>query len=208
MTLNTGNDLNTLLKPLFTGLLALFVFVVLGLFVASLAIDANRFKPEIETAAASAGIELAIEGNIDWQLLPPGIALNQVSFTLNDKSMAGNADQLAIGINFKILASLLNQSTQLPISNLDVKNSRVLVAIPNSLPLQLSQINLAVNDINTQGQPFTYDIDLLAPYSVKVSSSAELSIALNNQYQPESFSVNNLDPVSYTHLTLPTTERV
>ena len=193
--------MNTLLKPLFTGLLALFVFVVLGLFVASLAIDANRFKPEIETAAASAGIELAIEGNIDWQLLPPGIALNQVSFTLNDKSMAGNADQLAIGINFKTLASLLNQSTQLPISKLDVKNSRVLVAIPNSLPLQLSQINLAVNDINTQGQPFTYDIDLLAPYSVKVSSSAELSIALNNQYQPESFSVNNLD-LSINDLTI------
>ena len=193
--------MNTLLKPLFTGLLALFVFVVLGLFVASLAIDANRFKPEIETAAASAGIELAIEGNIDWQLLPPGIALNQVSFTLNDKSMAGNADQLAIGINFKTLASLLNQSTQLPISNLDVKNSRVLVAIPNSLPLQLSQINLAVNDINTQGQPFTYNIDLLAPYSVKVSSSAELSIALNNQYQPESFSVNNLD-LSINDLTI------
>ncbi len=193
--------MNTLLKPLFTGLLALFVFVVLGLFVASLAIDANRFKPEIETAAASAGIELAIEGNIDWQLLPPGIALNQVSFTLNDKSMAGNAEQLAIGINFKTLASLLNQSTQLPISKLDVKNSRVLVAIPNSLPLQLSQINLAVNDINTQGQPFTYDIDLLAPYSVKVSSSAELSIALNNQYQPESFSVNNLD-LSINDLTI------
>ena len=168
---------------------------------ASLAIDANRFKPEIETAAASAGIELAIEGNIDWQLLPPGIALNQVSFTLNDKSMAGNAEQLAIGINFKTLASLLNQSTQLPISKLDVKNSRVLVAIPNSLPLQLSQINLAVNDINTQGQPFTYDIDLLAPYSVKVSSSAELSIALNNQYQPESFSVNNLD-LSINDLTI------
>ena len=193
--------MNTLLKPLFTGLLALFVFVVLGLFVASLAIDANRFKPEIETAAASAGIELAIEGNIDWQLLPPGIALNQVNFTLNDKSMAGNAEQLAIGINFKTLASLLNQSTQLPISNLDVKNSRVLVAIPNSLPLQLSQINLAVNDINTQGQPFTYDIDLLAPYSVEVSSSAELSIALNNQYQPESFSVNNLD-LSINDLTI------
>ena len=193
--------MNTLLKPLFTGLLALFVFVVLGLFVASLAIDANRFKPEIETAAASAGIELAIEGNIDWQLLPPGIALNQVSFTLNDRSMAGNAEQLAIGINFKTLASLLNQSTQLPISKLDVKNSRVLVAIPNSLPLQLSQINLAVNDINTQGQPFTYDIDLLAPYSVKVSSSAELSIALNNQYQPESFSVNNLD-LSINDLTI------
>ena len=185
--------MKTLLKSLLTGLLALIALVFLGLFIASLAIDANRFKPEIESAAASAGIELAIEGNIDWQLLSPGIALNQVSFTLNDKSMAGNADQLAIGINFKTLASLLNQSTQLPISNLDVKNSRVLVAIPNSLPLQLSQINLAVNDINTQGQPFTYNIDLLAPYSVKVSSSAELSIALNNQYQPESFSVNNLE---------------
>jgi hypothetical protein len=67
------------------------------------------------------------------------------------------------------------------------------LAIPNSLPVQLSQINLAVDNINTQGQPFTYSIDLLAPYSVKLSSSATLKIALKNQQQPESFSVNNLE---------------
>jgi len=185
--------LNTLLKRLLKGLLALIAFVVLGLFIASLAIDANRFKPEIESAAASAGIELAVEGDIAWQLLPLGIALNQVNFTLNNKSMAGNADQLAISVNFKTLASLISQSPQLPISHIKVKNSRVLLAIPNSLPVQLSQINLAVDNINTQGQPFTYSIDLLAPYSVKISSSAALNITLNDQQQPESFSVNNLD---------------
>jgi len=184
--------LNTLLKLLLKGLLPLIAFVVLGLFIASLAIDANRFKPEIESAAASAGIELAVEGDIAWQLLPLGIALNQVNFTLNNKSMAGNADQLAISVNFKTLASLISQSPQLPISHIKVKNSRVLLAIPNSLPVQLSQINLAVDNINTQGQPFTYSIDLLAPYSVKISSSAALNIVLNDQ-QPESFSVNNLD---------------
>ena len=184
--------MNTLLKLLLKGLLALIALVVLGLFIASLAIDANRFKPEIESAAASAGIELAVEGDIAWQLLPLGIALNQVNFTLNNKSMAGNADQLAISVNFKTLASLISQSPQLPISHIKVKNSRVLLAIPNSLPVQLSQINLAVDNINTQGQPFTYSIDLLAPYSVKISSSAALNIVLNDQ-QPESFSVNNLD---------------
>jgi uncharacterized protein involved in outer membrane biogenesis len=185
--------LNTLLKPLLKGLLALIALVVLGLFIASLAIDANRFKPEIESAAASAGIELAVEGDIAWQLLPLGIALNQVNFTLSNKSMAGNADQLAISVNFKTLASLISQSPQLPISHIKVKNSRVLLAIPNSLPVQLSQINLAVDNINTQGQPFTYSIDLLAPYSVRISSSAALNIALNDQQQPENFSVNNLD---------------
>ena len=185
--------MNTLLKLLLKGLLALIALVVLGLFIASLAIDANRFKPEIESAAASAGIELTVEGDIAWQLLPLGIALNQVNFTLNNKSMAGNADQLAISVNFKTLASLISQSPQLPISHIKVKNSRVLVAIPNSLPVQLSQINLAVDNINTQGQPFTYSIDLLAPYSVKISSSAALNIALNDQQQPESFSINNLD---------------
>jgi uncharacterized protein involved in outer membrane biogenesis len=185
--------LNTLLKLLLKGLLALIALVVLGLFIASLAIDANRFKPEIESAAASAGIELAVEGDIAWQLIPLGIALNQVNFTLNNKSMAGNADQLAISVNFKTLASLISQSPQLPISHIKVKNSRVLLAIPNSLPVQLSQINLAVDNINTQGQPFTYSIDLLAPYSVKISSSAALNIALNDQQHPESFSVNNLD---------------
>ena len=185
--------MNTLLKLLLKGLLPLIAFVVLGLFIASLAIDANRFKPEIESAAASAGIELAVEGDIAWQLLPLGIALNQVNFTLNNKSMAGNADQLAISVNFKTLASLISQSPQLPISHIKVKNSRVLLAIPNSLPVQLSQINLAVDNINTQGQPFTYSIDLLAPYSVKISSSAALNIALNDLQQPESFSVNNLD---------------
>jgi uncharacterized protein involved in outer membrane biogenesis len=185
--------LNTLLKLLLKGLLALIALVVLGLFIASLAIDANRFKPEIESAAASAGIDLAVDGDIAWQLLPLGIALNQVNFTLNNKSMAGNADQLAISVNFRTLASLVSQSPQLPISHIKVKNSRVLVAIPNSLPVQLSQINLAVDNINTQGQPFTYSIDLLAPYSVKLSSSATLKIALKNQQQPESFSVNNLE---------------
>ncbi|MDA8856189.1 AsmA family protein [Porticoccaceae bacterium] len=185
--------MNTLLKLLLKGLLALIALVVLGLFIASLAIDANRFKPEIESAAASAGIDLAVDGDIAWQLLPLGIALNQVNFTLNNKSMAGNADQLAISVNFRTLASLLSQSPQLPISHIKVKNSRVLVAIPNSLPVQLSQINLAVDNINTQGQPFTYSIDLLAPYSVKLSSSATLKIALKNQQQPESFSVNNLE---------------
>ncbi|MDB2650319.1 AsmA family protein [Porticoccaceae bacterium] len=185
--------MNTLLKLLLKGLLALIAVVVLGLFIASLAIDANRFKPEIESAAASAGIELAVEGDIAWQLLPLGIALNQVNFTLNNKSMAGNADQLAISVNFKTLASLISQSPQLPISHIKVKNSRVLLAIPNNLPVQLSQINLAVDNINTQGQPFTYSIDLLAPYSVKISSSAALNIALNDQQQPEMFSVNNLD---------------
>ena len=185
--------MNTLLKPLLKGLLALIALVVLGLFIASLAIDANRFKPEIESAAASAGIELAVEGDIAWQLLPLGIALNQVNFTLNNKSMAGNADQLAISVNFKTLASLLSQSPQLPISHIEVNNARVLVAIPNSLPVQLSQINLAVDNINTQGQPFTYSIDLLAPYSLKFFSSAVLRIALNNQQKPESLSVNDLD---------------
>ncbi len=193
LTLTTGTDLKTLLKPLLTGLLALIAIVFLGLFIVSLAIDANRFKPEIESAAASAGIELSVEGDIAWQLLPLGIALNQVNFTLDNKSMAGNADQLAISVNFKTLASLLSQSPQLPISHIVVNNARVLVAIPNSLPVQLSQINLAVDNINTQGQPFTYSIDLLAPYSVKLSSSAALRIALNNQQKPESLSVNDLD---------------
>jgi AsmA protein len=185
--------LNTLLKRLLKGLLALIAFVILGFFIASLAIDANRFKPEIESAAARAGIELAVEGDIAWQLFPLGIALNQVNFTLDNKSMAGNADQLAISVNFKTLASLLSQSPQLPINHIQVKNSRVLVAIPNNLPVQLSQINLAVDNINTQGQPFTYSIDLLAPYNVKLSSSATLNIALKDQQKPESFSVNNLE---------------
>ena len=185
--------MKTLLKPLLTGLLALMAIVVLGLFIVSLAIDANRFKPEIESAAASAGIELSVEGDIAWQLLPLRIALNQVNFTLDNKSMAGNADQLAISVNFKTLASLLSQSPQLPISHIVVNNARVLVAIPNSLPVQLSQINLAVDNINTQGQLFTYSIDLLAPYSVKLSSSAALRIALNNQQKPESLLVNDLD---------------
>ena len=100
-----GDDLKTILKLLFTGLLGLLALVVLGLFIASLVIDANRFKPEIESAAASAGIELAVNGDIDWQLLPLGIALSQVDFTMSDKSMAGNADKLAISVNFKTLVS-------------------------------------------------------------------------------------------------------
>ena len=139
--------MNTLIKRLLTGLISFIVLIAATIFVATLVVDPNKFKTDIESAAANAGIELGIEGDIAWQLLPLGISVNNVNLALSDQSMAGSAHQLRFSLSLSTLFALLNQSSQLPISQLSVSNGRVLYAT-NSLPLQFSQINLSIDDLN------------------------------------------------------------
>ena len=90
--------MNTLLKRLLTGLISFIVLIAATIFVATLVVDPNKFKTDIESAAANAGIELGIEGDIAWQLLPLGISVNNVNLALSDQSMAGSADQLRFSL--------------------------------------------------------------------------------------------------------------
>lgn len=97
-----------------------------AIFVATLVVDPNKFKPNIKSAAASAGIKLGIEGDMVWQLFPLGISIDKVNLALSDQSMAGSADQLSISLNLSTIFALLNQSSQFPISQLSISNGLVL----------------------------------------------------------------------------------
>ena len=153
----------------------------MGIFAATLLIDPNQYKSSIESTSASAGIELSIEGDLAWQLFPLGISAEKVNFVLSDKSMAGSADQLKLGIELATLFSLASQRSQLPISRLSIANGRVLYALPNSLPLQFSQINFAVDNLNSTGHKFPISIDLLAPQGVKIAVQSNVAIKVSDQ---------------------------
>ena len=171
--------MNIFLKRLSIGLVSFALLIALGIFLVTLIIDPNQFKPNIESTASNAGVELGIDGDLAWQFLPLGISVEKVNFVLGDKSMAGSADQLSFGINFSALISLASQRTQLPISRLLVSNGRVLYALPNSLPLQFSQINLSIDNVNSNGQKFPISLSLVAPKSLKISLNSEVGIEMS-----------------------------
>lgn len=154
---------------------------MVAIFVATLVVDPNKFKPDIKSAAASAGIKLGIEGDMVWQLFPLGISIDKVNLALSDQSMAGSADQLSISLNLSTIFALLNQSSQFPISQLSISNGRVLYAIPNSLPLQFSQIDLSIDNLNSAGQKFPISLKLVAPQSIKISLKSKIGLKMSDQ---------------------------
>jgi len=184
--------MNKFFKRLATGVLSLVILVIVGVLIITLLVDPNRFKSEIETTAKTAGVTLAIEGELAWQLVPLGLRVERVNFTLQDQSMAGNADQLSLGVNLSALFSLLSQSTNFPISSLSVNNGRILYALPNSLPLQFSQIDLSIEELNASGKKFPISLKLVAPNAIKVTLNADTGLSINQQ-RIESFSISDLD---------------
>ena len=173
--------MKTFLKRLLIGLLSIFLFIALGIFVVTLVVDPNQFKSDIQSTAANAGVELDIDGDLEWQLLPFGFSAEKINFALSDQSMAGSADQLRFGVDISTIISFVSQRSQLPISQLSITNGRVLYALPNSLPLQFSQIDLSINDVNSAGKLFPIRLSLLAPKGLKISLATELGIQLSKQ---------------------------
>ena len=163
------------------GLICLILLITLGIYTVTLVVDPNQFKSDIESTSANAGVELGIEGNLGWQLFPLGISAEKINFVLGDKSMAGSADQLNLGVNLSTLFSLLSQRSQIPLSRLSIVNGRVLYALPNSLPMQFSQIELAVDHLNSAGKKFPIALHFLAPTGVKISLDAEIAMQMSGQ---------------------------
>lgn len=192
--------MKTFLKRLLIGLLSIFLFIALGVFVVTLVVDPNQFKSDIQSTAANAGVELDIDGDLEWQLLPFGLSAEKVNFVLSDQSMAGSADQFRFGIGASTLISFARQHSQLPISQLSITNGRVLYALPNSLPLQFSQIDLSINDVNSAGKLFPIRLSLLAPKGLKISLDTELGIQLSKQTLTD-ISIANLQ-LNVNHLSI------
>ena len=163
------------------GLLSFIILIALGIFVVTFVIDPNRFKSDIESIATNAGVELSIDGDLAWQLFPLGISIEKVNFVLSDQSMAGSADQLSLGVDISTLFSLLSQRTQFPLNQFLIANGRVLYALPNSLPVQFSQINISINDLNSTGKKFPISLSLVTPKGIKVSLDSEIGIKFSDQ---------------------------
>ena len=170
-----------ILKWLTTGLLALFTLITLGLIYLSLVLDPNQYKSEVESMAKGAGVELAIEGDLEWQFFPLGVRVNQVNFALQDQSMAGNINQLAITVNVPALLTAGNQLYQLPVNSISVINGRLLYAIPDSLPIQFSHINFDSSNISYDGELFPVFLSVQAPMGLQLSFESNVGVTFTNQ---------------------------
>ena len=92
----------------------IILFTVLGLpLVALLAVsgffllkDANDFKPAIEAQAKSgAGVNLAINGDLSWSLIPLGLDIHQISIKDQELQDFASADRIMASIDFWSLFS-------------------------------------------------------------------------------------------------------
>ncbi len=60
---------------------SLLVIIAIGVGYLLLAVDPNDLKPEIKNAAASQGLELPLDGNLSWQILPQiGVVIEKFEF--------------------------------------------------------------------------------------------------------------------------------
>lgn len=178
------------LKWLVTSLLSLVALATLGAMYVSVTVDPNQFKPQIETAAEQAGVELSINGDLQWQFLPIGITVNQVDYNLQDQSIAGHIDQLSLGID--LLALIPSEDQQIPINSLSITDGRLFIAIPNQLPIQITQINLDIRGASFDGTPFPVNLSMQMLGGKKISLNTELGMIFENQ-QVTDFSVSQLD---------------
>ena len=169
-----------LLRRLLIGLTALIVLISLGAVILTKVIDPNQYRSSLQSLALENGVKLVIAGDLDWQLLPLGIQANQVNFALQDQSMAGEFEQLTVGISFSNLIAF-DFEQRLPVSSFSVSNGRLLYALPDSLPVQFSNIQLSSHQIDTQGELFPVSVSLQAPKGLKLLFESEIGLSIANQ---------------------------
>lgn len=169
-----------LLRRLLIGLTTLIVLISLGAVILTKVIDPNQYRSSLQSLALENGVKLVIAGDLDWQLLPLGIQANQVNFALQDQSMAGEFEQLTVGISFSNLIAF-DFEQRLPVSSFSVSNGRLLYALPDSLPVQFSNIQLSSHQIDTQGELFPVSVSLQAPKGLKLLFESEIGLSIANQ---------------------------
>lgn len=179
-----------LFKWFTTSLLSILTLLALGAIYITVAVDPNQFKPQIETVAQQSGVELSINGDLQWQFLPIGITVNQVDYNLQDQSLGGHIDQLSLGVD--LLALLPADNQQIPINSLSIKDGRLFVALPDQLPIQITQINLDIRGASYDGTPFPVNLSMQMLGGKKFSLNTELGMVFKNQ-QVTDLSLSQLD---------------
>ena len=63
----------------------IFAFLISSVIILAFLVDANTFKPRIQTMAAQQGIALNMRGDVHWAFWPAiGLAVNEVSIADSD----------------------------------------------------------------------------------------------------------------------------
>lgn len=75
-----------IVKWLTTSVLTLLTLLALVVIYITVAVDPNQYRDDIEAIADQNGVELSLNGDIEWQFLPLGIRLNQVNYNLKDQN--------------------------------------------------------------------------------------------------------------------------
>lgn len=170
-----------LFKWLATSLLSMLILLILAVVYVSVAIDPNQYRGNIEAIAEQNGLQLSLEGDLKWQLLPLGIRFNQVNFTLHDQSMAGSIEQLWLGVNPLSASIKQNTNAQLPVSSFKVDNARLFVSRPDQLPLQINAIDFEASDIAFDGTAFPISLSLQPLPGIQLFLDTQLGIVYSEQ---------------------------
>ena len=151
-----------IVKWITTSLITVLTLLALAIIYITVAVDPNQYRDDIEAIADQNGVELSLNGDIEWQFLPLGIRLNQVNYNLKDQSVAGQIDQLWLGVSILSMLTYSEESAQLPVNSLSIEKGRLFISRPNQLPLQISDINLKAINIALDGTEFPLSISLQA----------------------------------------------
>lgn len=170
-----------IVKWLTTSVLTLLTLLALVVIYITVAVDPNQYRGDIEAIADQNGVDLSLNGDLEWQFFPLGIRLNQVNYNLKDQSLAGRIDQLWLGVSILSMLTNSEESAQLPVNSLSIKKGRLFISRPNQLPLQISDINFKTSDIALDGTEFPLSISLQALGGMKFSLDTELGMVLSQQ---------------------------
>ena len=137
--------------------LSLLALIAIGMAYLVLAVDPNDFKPEIKSAAASQGIDLALDGDLSWQFLPQiGVVVEQVEFAQGSLA-SGKIGELSLSVSWGELLNLDLSGKRLPVGSVEIIDGTILLAelAPNTFPVQLKRFNARVNNFSLAGDRFT-----------------------------------------------------
>lgn len=127
-----------------TGAIAFLLFTV----------DPNDYKSQIETAARKQGVNLAIQGDLAWQLYPQlGLDINQLSFDQQGQA-SGQINRLTLALNWR---ELLQRN--IAVSSLNIHQADLILNNPFLLLGFAASPSAEVSTTTEDGTSFTLAID-------------------------------------------------
>ena len=111
-------------------MISLVATIAMVVIVVSMIINPNDYRSQLQSIAAQSGIELQINGDMQWTFFPPGIRLNQVDIGDRQQPLTGTFTELAVGIKWLALLNSNNTDVQIPVSDVLIKDGRLVIQCP------------------------------------------------------------------------------